>query len=70
VARQRWLRSHLHGADEEGCDHVRTVCAAVGFDAESGWLRVELLATIKQQALAGYEKKKASRTPTIEQSAV
>jgi hypothetical protein len=57
-------------ADEEGCDHVRTVGAAVGFDAESCWLRVELLATIKRQALAGYEKNKASRTPPIEQSAV
>jgi hypothetical protein len=55
---------------DEGYDLVRTVSAAVGFDAESGWLRVELLARIKQQALAGYEKNKASRTPPIEQSAV
>jgi hypothetical protein len=48
---------------------VRTVGAAVGFGTESGWLRVELLATIKQQALAGYEENKASRMPPIEQSA-
>jgi hypothetical protein len=56
-------------ADEEGCERVRTVGANVGLDADGGWLRVELLATIRQQALAGYEENKASRTLPIEQSA-
>jgi hypothetical protein len=69
-----WRASDGHAviymcADEEGCDRVRTVGAAVGFDTDGGWLRVELLATIKQQALAGYEENKASRTPPFEQSA-
>ena len=56
-------------ADDELCQRVGTVGKEVGLPPDGGWLRIELLATIKQQALVGYEEKKASRTPPIEQSA-
>ena len=56
-------------ADDELCQRVRRVGAEVGLTPGRGGLRVELLDTIKEQALAGYEDKKASRTPPIEQSA-
>ena len=56
-------------ADVELCQRVRTHGKEVGLPPDGGWLRVELLATIKQQALAGYEEHKVSRTPPFEQSA-
>jgi hypothetical protein len=49
--------------DEEVCDRVRAVGAAVGFNTESGGLRIELLDTIKTQALAGRQQIKLRRTP-------
>lgn len=48
-------------ADEELCQRVRTVGADVGLTTDGGWLRVELLDTIKAQAYAGYEAAKPAR---------
>lgn len=48
-------------ADDELCQRVRTVGKAVGLPPDGGWLRVELLETIKAQAYAGYEAAKSER---------
>jgi hypothetical protein len=48
-------------ADDELCQRVRGVGAEVGLTIDGGWLRVELLDTIKAQAYAGYEAAKSER---------
>lgn len=48
-------------ADDELCQRVRAVGADVGLPPDGGWLRVELLDTIKAQAYAGYEAAKSAR---------
>ena len=48
-------------ADDELCQRVRTAGADVGLATDEGWLRVELLETIKAQAYAGYEAAKSER---------
>ncbi len=47
--------------DDELCQRVRRVGAEVGLTPKGGWLRVELLDTIKAQACAGYEAAKSER---------
>jgi hypothetical protein len=48
-------------ADDELCQRVRTVGTDVGLSPDGGWLRVELLDTIKGQAYAGYQAAKSER---------
>jgi hypothetical protein len=47
-------------ADDELRQRVRTVGKDVGLPPDGGWLRVELLDTIKAQAYAGYEAAKST----------
>jgi hypothetical protein len=48
-------------ADDELCQRVRRLGAEVGLTPRGGWLRVELLDTIKAQARAGSEAAKSER---------
>jgi hypothetical protein len=48
-------------ADDELCQRVRRIGAEVGLTPSRGWLRVELLDTLKAQACAGYEAAKSER---------
>ncbi len=52
-------------ADDELCQRVRTVGTDVGLPPDGGWLRVELLETIKAQAYAGYEAAKSARVSNV-----
>jgi len=49
-------------ADEDGCDRIRTIAERTGLLAmRGGGLRVELLDTIRAQALAACERPRANR---------
>ena len=48
-------------ADDELCQRIRRVGGEVGLTSKGGWLRVELLDTLKAQACAGSEAAKSER---------
>jgi hypothetical protein len=64
----RWRAARATGgviyicADQDGCDRIRTIAERTGLLAmRGGGLRVELLDTIRAQALAACEQTRASR---------
>jgi hypothetical protein len=64
----RWRAARATGgviyicADEDGCDRIRTIAERTGLLAmRGGGLRVELLDTIRAQALAACERTRANR---------